>query len=166
MNNENIRIGCIAKTRMGRNEIEVEILAIEGSSYKVRSLNTGREFYTNRLELTNHPINEEIIMTEENIINTPIAEPDESATNPAPESGKSNRKRSLFEAAVEVLKQSENPMNTKDIVAKAIELGLWEPTNAKTPEQTLYSAIFREIATKERPRIVKSEQKGKFQYNG
>jgi len=166
MNNENIRIGCIAKTRMGRNEIEVEILAIEGSSYKVRSLNTGREFYTNRLELTNHPINEEIIMTEETIINTPITETDENATNPAPESGKLNKKHSLFEAAVEVLKQSENPLNTKDIVAKAIELGLWESTNAKTPEQTLYSAIFREIATKERPRIVKSEQKGKFQYNG
>ena len=78
----------------------------------------------------------------------------------------SPKKRSLFDAAIEVLKQSEHPLNTKDIVAKAIELGLWEPTNAKTPEQTLYSAIFREIATKERPRIVKSEQKGKFQYNG
>lgn len=164
MNNENIRIGCIAKTRMGRNEIEVEVLAIEGSSYKVRSLNTGREFYTNRLELTNHPINEEIIMTEETSPNASATVQDEIATTPAPESVQPDKKRSLFEAAVEVLKQSENPLNTKDIVAKAIELGLWEPTNAKTPEQTLYSAIFREIATKEHPRIIKSEQKGKFQF--
>ncbi|MCI6288900.1 MAG: HTH domain-containing protein [Lentisphaeria bacterium] len=54
-------------------------------------------------------------------------------------------------------------MNTKELVAKAIEMNLWVPTGAKTPEQTLYSAIFREIKTSETPRIIRAEKKGKFQ---
>jgi len=39
------------------------------------------------------------------------------------------------------------------------------PSGAKTPEQTLYGSIFREIATKEHPRIVKSAVRGKFELN-
>ena len=38
----------------------------------------------------------------------------------------------------------------------------WTPTACRTPEQTLYGSIFREIKTKEEPRIVKSDVKGKF----
>ena len=72
----------------------------------------------------------------------------------------------LFDAAIEVLKREGCPMNTKEIVKRAIELGLWTSTGAKTPEQTLYSAIFRENATKENPRIIKSAQKGKFEFGG
>ena len=75
-------------------------------------------------------------------------------------------KRSLFEAAVEVLRLAKIPMNTREIVETAIELKLWQPTGAKTPEQTLYGAIVRENKTKEHPRIVKSDIKGKFIYAG
>ena len=75
-------------------------------------------------------------------------------------------KRSLFEAAVEVLRIAKQPMNTKEIIEWAIELKLWQPTGAKTPEQTLYGAIHRENATKEHPRVVKSNIKGKFIYAG
>ena len=65
-------------------------------------------------------------------------------------------------AAVQLLRESPVPMNTREIVAAAIEAGLWEPTGSKTPEQSLYGSIFREIAAKEHPRIVRAEQKGKF----
>ena len=43
-----------------------------------------------------------------------------------------------------------------------VERHLWTPTECKTPEQTLYGSIFREINAKEHPRIVKSDVKGKF----
>ncbi len=76
---------------------------------------------------------------------------------------KASEKMSLLNAAVEVLRQSDKPLNTREIVAKAVADGLRNPTGAKTPEQTLYGAIFREIAAKENPRIVKSAEKGKFQ---
>ncbi|MBE6375898.1 MAG: hypothetical protein E7050_05470 [Lentisphaerae bacterium] len=75
-------------------------------------------------------------------------------------------KRSLFEVAVEVLRLAKMPMNTREIIEWAIELKLWQPTGTKTPEQTLYGAIHRENKTKEQPRIVRSDLKGKFIYAG
>ena len=76
------------------------------------------------------------------------------------------KKRSLLDAAVEVLRIAKQPMNTREIIEWAMKLELWQPTGAKTPEQTLYGAIHRENATKEHPRIVKSDIKGKFIYAG
>ena len=71
---------------------------------------------------------------------------------------------SLLSAAVEVLKEAgpEHPMNCKEILEAILARQLWTPTDCKTPEQTLYGSIFREIKTKAQPRIVKSEVKGKF----
>ncbi|MPN61143.1 hypothetical protein SDC9_208877 [bioreactor metagenome] len=79
---------------------------------------------------------------------------------------KPEKKRSLLEAAIEVLKTSGKPMNTRELVEAATEAGLWTPTACKTPEQTLYGSIFREIATKEHPRVRKSCEKGKFEFAG
>ena len=91
-------------------------------------------------------------------------EEDEYAINPAHESDKPIKRLSLLNAAVIVLKDAgpEHPMNCKEILEAILERQLWTPTNCKTPEQTLYGSIFREIATKEHPRIVKSNVKGKF----
>ena len=97
----------------------------------------------------------------------PEAEEDH-AVNPAPESGDGPRpakKLSLLSAAAQVLATCRTPLNCKEMVAKAIEMGLWVHTGAKTPEQTLYGGIFREIKTCEEPRFKKSEtRKGSFEY--
>ena len=91
-------------------------------------------------------------------------EEDEYAINPAHESDKPVKRLSLLNAAVIVLKDAgpEHPMNCKEILEAILERHLWTPTNCKTPEQTLYGSIFREINTKEHPRILKSNVKGKF----
>ena len=91
-------------------------------------------------------------------------EEDEYAINPAHESDKPVKRLSLLNAAVIVLKDAgpEHPMNCKEILEAILERQLWTPTDCKTPEQTLYGSIFREINTKEHPRIVKSNVKGKF----
>ena len=127
------KAGDRAVAKVGRNEINVEILAVEEKSYLVRN-NAGKEFHAVRLTAL------------------PDAEPE--------------KKRSLLDAAVEVLHIAKQPMNTREIIEWAIELKLWQPTGAKTPEQTLYGAIVRENKTKEHPRIVKSDIKGKFIYAG
>ena len=94
--------------------------------------------------------------------------PAATAVNPAPESGSGPRpekKLSLLNAAAQVLATCRTPMNCKEIIAKAVEMGLWTPTGAKTPEQTLYSGIFREIKTTEEPRFRKSAtRKGSFEH--
>ena len=91
-------------------------------------------------------------------------EEDEYAINPAHESDKPVKRLSLLDAAVIVLKTAgpDHPMNCKEILEAIVERQLWASTPGKTPEQTLYGSIFREINTKEHPRIVKSDVKGKF----
>ena len=91
-------------------------------------------------------------------------EEDEYAINPAHESDKPVKRLSLLNAAVIVLKDAgpEHPMNCKEILEAILERHLWTPTECKTPEQTLYGSIFREINLKEHPRIKKSNVKGKF----
>ena len=161
----NFKVGDRAVAKVGRNEINVEILAVEEKSYLVRN-NAGKEFHAVRV--TALPDADRGV---DNIY-TPASDPEEitedDAPNPAPECAtqKPEKKRSLLDAAVEVLRLAKMPMNTREIVDAAIELKLWQPTGAKTPEQTLYGAIVRENKTKEQPRIVKSDIKGKFIYAG
>ena len=153
-----ITVGTIAIIKVGRNEVEVTVTGITERGWMVKSRSTGREFEVRRIErIVEEPSAEE-------------AEPEteENAVNPASESGSGPRpekKLSLLNAAAQVLAACREPMNCKEIIAKAVEMGLWIPTEAKTPEQTLYSGIFREIKTEAEPRFKKSEtRKGSFEY--
>ena len=87
--------------------------------------------------------------------------------NPAPEcaTAKKEKKVSLLDLAAKILADTGEALNCKELVAKAKETG-WESTG-KTPEQTLYSGIFREMNTKgEASRFKKSaERKGAFEAN-
>ena len=73
------------------------------------------------------------------------------------------RKLSLANAAVEVLRQENKPLNTRELVKLATERGLWTPTACRTPEQSLYGAFFLEIRNSDSPRIKKSAERGKFE---
>ena len=171
------KVGDRAVAKVGRNEINVEILAVEEKSYLVRN-NAGKEFHAVRLAALPDAKgvgNTDTIAAELKAVitdDTPATEPEEitedDAQNPAPECAtqKPEKKRSLLEAAVEVLRIAKQPMNTREIIEWAMKLELWQPTGAKTPEQTLYGAIVRENKSKEHPRIVKSDIKGKFIYAG
>ena len=161
-------VGEIAKARVGRNLMEVEILEDCGNgNYKVKSISSGREFNTSRLEKINNN-QEEAIMPEDN--NT-IAEAETNAEvdtpNPAPEcaTAKKEKKVSLLDLAAKILADTGEALNCKELVAKAKETG-WVSTG-KTPEQTLYSGIFREMNTKgEASRFKKSaDRKGSFEAN-
>ena len=77
------------------------------------------------------------------------------------------KKLSLLSAAAQVLKESDEPLNCKRMIALAKEKNLWSPGSGKTPEQTLYSAIAREIKDKgEASRFRKSELRGHYSWNG
>ena len=156
-------VGNRAVAKVGRNEINVEILAVEEKSYLVRN-NAGKEFHAVRL--TALPDTDEGVGNTDTLAAEPEKTIEDDAPNPAPECAiqKPEKKRSLLDAAVEVLRLAKMPMNTREIIEAAIELKLWQPTGAKTPEQTLYGTIVRENKTKEQPRIVKSDIKGKFIY--
>ena len=159
-----IAVGSAAIVKVGRNEIEVEVIGTENGRWRVRSRANGREFTTMKFE---------------RIITVPAAEaPPEIATPkpaapaveapnepvmPEPTISAPAKKLSLLDAAAKVL-ETEAPLNAKELVGKAVAAGLWIPTAAKTPEQSLYSAIFREITGKENPRFKRSSvKKGSFE---
>ena len=166
-----VEVGSKVIVMVGCREIEATVLEVAEAGCLVRSNTSGKEFTTKRIlrvienekpEDTSKEV--ETIEPMPDTIEDVTAEPE--TQNPAPESAapvKPVKKMSLMDAAVEVLKTSEQPLNTREMVKAATERGYWIPTSCKTPEQTLYGSIFREIATKENPRIVKSEQRGKFQ---
>ena len=70
---------------------------------------------------------------------------------------------SLLDAAAHLLSLGTgDPMRCKDIVDLAVARGLWTPGDGKTPANSLYAAILREITTKgSESRFVKAER-GKF----
>ena len=74
---------------------------------------------------------------------------------PAKAADDAKPKLSLMKAAVAVLEESGEALNTK-------QRGLWTPGEGKTPEQTLYSAIAREIKAKGETARFKMVSKGHF----
>ncbi len=74
---------------------------------------------------------------------------------------------SLLDAAAHLLSLGTgDPMRCKDIVDLAVARGLWTPGGGKTPSNTLYASILREIKTKgDASRFVKADR-GKFALAG
>ena len=185
----NITVGTIVMVKVGRNEIEVVVTEITANGWKVKKVGSDREFIVTRIErvIAEPGAPEAVPATEpeteavdaeipseaapateqEAESAAPEAEEEVDTPNPAPESGGSPEKKlSLLNAALQVLKRSRTPLNTKEILAQVIEEGLWSPNGAKTPEQSLYSAFFREIKEKETPRVRKSAaRRGAFEFN-
>ena len=185
----NITVGTIVMVKVGRNEIEVVVTEITANGWKVKKVGSDREFIVTRIERViaepgapeaasatepeTEAVDAEIpseaapATEQEAESAAPEAEEEVDTPNPAPESGGSPEKKlSLLNAALQVLKRSRTPLNTKEILAQVIEEGLWSPNGAKTPEQSLYSAFFREIKEKETPRVRKSTaRRGAFEFN-
>ena len=168
----NITVGTIVMVKVGRNEIEVVVTEITANGWKVKKVGSDREFIVTRIErVIAEPGAPEAAPATEPEAESAEAEEEVDTPNPAPESGGSPEKKlSLLNAALQVLKQvlkrSRTPLNTKEILAQVIEEGLWSPNGAKTPEQSLYSAFFREIKEKEMPRVRKSAaRRGAFEFN-
>ena len=185
----NITVGTIVMVKVGRNEIEVVVTEITANGWKVKKVGSDREFIVTRIErvIAEPGVPEAASATEpeteavdaeitseaasatepETESAAPEAEEEVDTPNPAPESGGSPEKKlSLLNAALQVLRRSRTPLNTKEILAQVFEEGLWSPNGAKTPEQSLYSAFFREIKEKETPRVRKSAaRRGAFEFN-
>ncbi len=162
-----ITIGTIVMVKVGRNEIEVIVTEIGDNCWKVKKVGSDREFSVRQIERVVTHAEAEVAENPATEVAEPETEVETDSPNPAPEScGSPEKKLSLLNAAVKVLEGSDIPLNTKEIIAKVVEFDLWTPNGAKTPEQSLYSALFREIKEKETPRIRKSTtRKGAFEFN-
>ena len=71
---------------------------------------------------------------------------------------------SLLNAAATVLERSGEAMPVRAMIEEAKASGLWTPTGGKTPEQTLYSAIIREIKDKGGAARFRKDGRGRFSF--
>ena len=83
-------------------------------------------------------------------------------TTAKPPTKPKERKVSLLSAAAMVLASTKEPMRAPQILEAITKRGLWSSPNGKTPEQSLYAAIIREIAAKGDKARFKKHDKGVF----
>jgi len=140
MNASEIKVGKKYQVKVGRNEIEVTVMEQTGRGWNVKAP-SGNKFPVN---------NAERFIKCLDVQEVPVRNPE--------------KKMSMLDAAVETLKGASRPMSAKEMIVAMAEKGLWKSPSGKTPENSLSSAILREIKTKETPRFKKAE-KGKFTLN-
>jgi hypothetical protein len=72
---------------------------------------------------------------------------------------------SALDAAAKVLAESEEPLNTKEMVEAMSAKKYWTSPGGKTPHATLYSAILREIQKKGDDARFRKVERGHFTLN-
>ena len=75
---------------------------------------------------------------------------------------KPNKPLSLINAAAIVLEACDRPLSCKEIIAKAIDAEIWQPKEGKTPSNTLYASLLREIKNKADDARFEKADRGKF----
>ena len=75
-------------------------------------------------------------------------------------------KLSLLDAAHQILQQAGEPLNAKAIIEAAATQQLWISPGGKTPHNTLYAAMLREITTKGSEARFEKADKGLFRSRG
>ncbi len=80
--------------------------------------------------------------------------------------GPRNGKRSALDAAAEVLADMGEPMNCKTLIDTMADRGLWSSPGGKTPANTLYAAIAREIKVKGNDSRFAKGERGMFTFAG
>ena len=167
MSNE-FKAGDRAYTKVGRNLVEVRVKAKTETGWTVTT-RTGRTLAVRSLEAV--PGAAAGIASAA----TPKAAAKAAKTAakatpkaaPKAEAGAVPKKGlSLLNAAATVLERSGEAMPVRAMIEEAKASGLWTPTGGKTPEQTLYSAIIREIKDKGEASRFRKDGRGRFAFAG
>ena len=156
--NAGIRAGSRAFVKVGRNLVEVRVNGKADGGWNVTS-RTGKAMTVKTLLTADG----ETLAAQEAeataTAKTPKAAPAAPSPKAVPQKG-----LSLLNAAAAVLERSEAPMAVKGMIEEAKAQGLWTPRGGKTPEQTLYSAIIREIRDKGSESRFRKDGRGLFAF--
>ena len=165
MSKSAIRAGDRAFVKVGRNLVEVRVDGKTEGGWNVTS-RTGKSMTVKTL-LTSEG---DTLAAHEGDTPAKDAKPaqakDAAKARPAAPSPKAvpTKGLGLLSAAAAVLERSDAPMSVKAMIEAAKSDGLWTPGSGKTPEQTLYSAIIREIRDKGNASRFRKEGRGLFAF--
>jgi len=154
-----IRAGDRAFAKVGRNLVEVRVNERTESGWRVTS-RTGKTLTVKTLLAANG----EPLATTETPAPASATAPASAATAAPSPRAVPPKGLSLVCAAAAVLERSDAPLSVKAMIDAAKAQGLWTPRAGKTPEQTLYSAIIREIRDKGSASRFRKEGRGLFSF--
>ena len=159
MSKSAIRAGDRAFVKVGRNLVEVRVDGKAESGWNVTS-RTGKSMTVKTL------LTAEGDTLAAHEAEAPASAKAEAKAKPAAPSPKAVPPTGLglLSAAAAVLERSDAPMSVKAMIEAAKSEGLWTPKGGKTPEQTLYSAIIREIRDKGNASRFRKEGRGLFAF--
>jgi hypothetical protein len=80
----------------------------------------------------------------------------------SPVAAEKPKKLSALDAAAQVLADSGQPMNCQEMIDAMAAKCYWSSPGGKTPSETLYSAILRELKTKGADARFLKTERGKF----
>lgn len=149
MSNE-FKAGDRAYTKVGRNLVEVRVKAKTETGWTVTT-RTGRTLAVRSLEAAPKAA-------------AKAAKAAAKATPKAEAAAVPKKGLSLLNAAATVLERSGEAMPVRAMIEEAKASGLWTPGGGKTPEQTLYSAIIREIKDKGGASRFRKDGRGRFAF--
>jgi len=72
------------------------------------------------------------------------------------------KKLSALDAAAKVLGETGQAMTSQELITAMAEKGLWTSLGGKTPSNTLYAALMREVNAKGKDARFKKTERGKF----
>ena len=160
MSKSAIRAGDRAFAKVGHNLVEVRVNERTESGWRVTS-RAGKPLTVKTLLAAN---GEPLAATETTPASAPAnAAPKATPASPSPRAVPP-KGLSLVCAAAAVLERSAAPLSVKAMIDAAKAQGLWTPRAGKTPEQTLYSAIIREIRDKGDASRFRKEGRGLFSF--
>jgi hypothetical protein len=80
----------------------------------------------------------------------------------APSAQADGKRLSALGAAAKVLAETGQPMRCSELIAAMAAKGYWTSPGGKTPASTLYSALLRELRTKNDQARFRKTERGKF----
>ena len=160
MSNE-FKAGDRAYTKVGRNLVEVRVKAKTDTGWTVTT-RTGRTLNVRSLEA----VPGAAAGIASSAAPKAAAKAAKASAKATPKTGAAVPKKglSLLNAAATVLERSGEAMPVRAMIEEAKASGLWTPTGGKTPEQTLYSAIIREIKDKGGASRFRKDGRGRFSF--
>lgn len=161
MSNE-FKAGDRAYTKVGRNLVEVRVKAKTETGWTVTT-RTGRTLAVRSLEAAPGAA-AGIASAATPKAATKAAKTAAKATPKSEAAAVPKKGLSLLNAAATVLERSSEAMPVRAMIEEAKASGLWTPTGGKTPEQTLYSAIIREIKDKGGASRFRKDGRGRFSF--
>lgn len=161
MSNE-FKAGDRAYTKVGRNLVEVRVKAKTETGWTVTT-RTGRTLAVRSLEaVPGAAAGIASAATPKAAVKAAKATP--KAAPKTEEAAVPKKGLSLLNAAATVLERSGEAMPVRAMIEEAKTSGLWTPGGGKTPEQTLYSAIIREIKDKGGASRFRKDGCGRFSF--